>query len=59
MKKLLIFSVGLAVLVLTASGAFAAPTPTDAAAFAGHEGYVRGQVLVKFEERTPRGGVDE
>ncbi len=35
MKKLLVFSVGLAVLVLTASGAFAAPTPTDTAASAG------------------------
>ncbi len=38
MKKLLVFSVGLAVLVLTASGAFAAPTPTDTAASAGPEG---------------------
>ena len=54
MKKLLVFSVGLAVVILTASNALAAPDST-----ANGRGYVPGQVLVKFEDRTPQSVVDE
>ena len=54
MKKVLVFSVGLAVMILTASNALAVPDST-----ANGRGYVPGQVLVKFEDRTPQGVVDE
>ena len=60
MKKLLVLSFGLAALViLGASGALAAPDPAVSAGASGGEGHVPGQVLVKFEDRTPRAVADE
>jgi thermitase len=54
MKRVLVFSVGLAMALLVASQALAAPPdPTGA------QGYVRGQALVKFKNATPRDVVDQ
>lgn len=55
MKRLLVVTIGFALLVLASSGALALPPDAPS----GGAGYVMGEVLVKFKSGTPQAVADE